>query len=308
MRLLVVNYHYFREHKPGCGIYPLDQDEFEKQLYAISNHYEFITLQELLGFIENDYYPQKNCCLLTFDDGLKEQMNIYDILIKKGIGGVFFVCTDPIKNRSVLDVHKLQYIRSVLKDENIYLFLEKLHGISRASFSDKILRTQYRYDSMLSRKIKYFINFILSKNESKNAVNTLFGQLVTDEDAFSKDFYMDSEDIMCLYKHCMLGTHCTSHKPLATLTETGISDDILRSLEYLKAKTKNDIFAISYPYGGPSAVSEKVTEASAACGLKIGFTMRRGVNTVSKNNLMSLCRVDTNDAPGGKYDNGEFSF
>jgi peptidoglycan/xylan/chitin deacetylase (PgdA/CDA1 family) len=75
MQLLAVNYHYFREEKYENGIYPLTKREFLNQIDELSKYYEFISQNDLIDKIKNKKYSNKKYCLLTFDDGLKEQMN-----------------------------------------------------------------------------------------------------------------------------------------------------------------------------------------------------------------------------------------
>lgn len=125
MRLLIINYHYFREKKPPSGIYPLTLKEFTDQIDELAKLYQFISQEQLVDWVRKDSYPEKNFCLLTFDDGLKEQVDIFELLVRKGIGGIFFVITNPIRYNIVVDVHKLHYIRSVMQDERLFEFLTK---------------------------------------------------------------------------------------------------------------------------------------------------------------------------------------
>ena len=76
-------------------------------------------------------------------------------------------------------------------------------------------------------------------------------------------------------------------------------DELRQSLVDLRDQTGYTPFAVSYPYGGPRAVSPDVVAAAQAAGLRLGFTMERAFNR-SLDAPLLLARVDTNDAPGGK--------
>jgi len=307
MQLLSVNYHYFREEKPKSGIYPLTLNEFEKQLDEISNYYDFISEDMILDIVNGNKKTDKNFCLLTFDDGLKEQMDVADILLKKGIPGIFYASTGAIKNNTVLDVHKLHYIRSLVEDEHIYEILNKEFNISSYNFDESFLKNQYRYDTLLSSEVKYYLNFVLNTEQKDKIVNILFSELVTNESDFAKKLYMNEDNLKKLAKFSMLGTHAESHRPLSTLHENEIRSDIEESVKYLESVVGKTINSISYPYGGKSAVCQNVADIAEECGLKFGLTMWRGINTrEDMQNQFLLKRIDTNDAPGGKSKSMEY--
>lgn len=306
MHLLSVNYHYFREEKPNSGIYPLTINELSYQIDELNKYYEFISQDDLIEKIKRKEYSNKKYCLLTFDDGLKEQMNALELLNKKGIPGVFYVTTNSIKNQKVVNVHKLHYIRSVMKDSDVYKFLNSYIDSSVIKFPNNI-KELYRYDTLETKKLKYLLNFILDNNIKDKLIDDLFKSLL-DEKEFSKKLYMDIKDIQYLDKLGYLGTHTDLHLPLATLTKEEMQEDISKSIIFLeKYCGTNSVKSISYPYGGPKAVSQKVANASKEFGFEFGLTMFRGVNNINDfDNPLLLKRVDTNDAPGGKLKSREF--
>jgi peptidoglycan/xylan/chitin deacetylase (PgdA/CDA1 family) len=308
MQLLAINFHYFREQKPKSGIYPLTTKEFEKQIEIIAKTYDFISENEIMDSISNRNNRNKKRCLLTFDDGLKEQMKIAELLERKGIPGMFYVSTNPIRNNTVLDVHKLHFIRSKIKDEKLFNLLFEEFNLDNYKFNDNLLKNQYRYDNLISSKIKYFLNFVLSDKEKKEVIDKLFVKLAGSEKEFSKNLYMDNKDLKWLFKKSMLGTHGDKHIPLACLSSNEIEKDINMSIKYLESIVgDNSINSISYPYGGKKAVSNSVATIAEKCGLSFGLTMNRGVNYFDKNqNNFLLNRIDTNDAPGGKLENNNF--
>jgi len=308
MQLLAVNFHYFREEKPGKGIFPRTIREFEAQIDLIGNYYKFVSQQDIIDCLSKGKSIPRNSCLLTFDDGLKEQMNVANLLIKKGIPGMFYVSTGTIRNNVVLDVHKLHYVRSIMEEEELYQNLSKDYDIDRYPFEEKFLKNQYRYDTDLVRKVKYYINFVLSDEERNSVINNWFSSIVNSERDFSSKLYMDIDDLKKLSNHGMLGTHAENHVPLGCLTKNEIKKEILDSVAFLEAIVgENSIKSISYPYGGLKAVSEEVAEVAEECGLQFGFTMWRGINNFENlENKFLLNRIDTNDAPGGKLKRTNF--
>lgn len=306
MYLLSVNYHYFREKKYENGIYPLTMKEFSNQIDELSKYYEFISQNDLIDNIKNKRYSIKKYCLLTFDDGLREQMNALELLNKKGIPGVFYVTTNSIRNNKVVNVHKLHHIRSIISDTDVFKFLDSKIDSNIIQYPENI-NELYRYDALETKKLKYLLNFILDSETKDRLIDELFKE-IADESDFSKELYMSVEDIKKLDKQGYLGTHSDLHLPLATLSEEEIAKDIKDSLDFLHNSCEVDkIKSISYPYGGPKAVSQKVADISEQFGFDFGLTMFRGLNEIKDfNSPLLLKRVDTNDAPGGKLNSTEF--
>ena len=57
------------------------------------------------------------------------------------------------------------------------------------------MNNQYRYDNDLAQRIKYYLNFILSDGERRGVIDDLFLCLIDSEQSFSKELYMDVEDL-----------------------------------------------------------------------------------------------------------------
>lgn len=307
MRLLIVNYHYIRDIHSPKGIFPITTKNFKNQLNIISKYYKFVSQQELVDFIKKDSFPNNNYCLITFDDGLKEQMNALQILNKLSIPAVFFVTTQPHIDKTAHDVHKFHYVFSKFEDKFIYQVLQEKFKIDEYSFDQKLLKEEYRYDKIQKRKIKFFINFVLDPSKRKRLLKMIFNQLQIKEEKFVKDLYLDIEEIKKISSLGMLGTHTYSHRPLSILNEIDQTNEIRDSRIFLEKITKSKIQGISYPYGGPGAINSKVSKIAENNGFDFGLTMKRGINQEKDlRNPLMLKRIDTNEAPGGKLNSKEY--
>lgn len=307
MKLLAVNFHYFREETYSGGIYPVSKAKLNSQINELAKYYTFISQDELAAIISNKSYSNQNYCVLTIDDGLKEQMEAFNFLREKGIPSILYVPTNPIKNKQVLNVHKLHYVRSKMTDEDLFDILDEKYVISKVNFDDAALANQYRYDGEISRKVKFFLNFILSEERKEEAINYFFSSLVSDEEAFATQLYMSQDNLKTLAHYGALGSHGAAHIPLATKSLKEARTDVDSSLNYLEAITGKPVVSFSYPYGGKNAVNTDLGSVFSNTSIQFAFTMWRGVN--SKENLVSplfLQRVDTNDAPGGKNNSKEY--
>lgn len=294
MSLLAVNHHYFRTVGTGQGIYPITPDALTAQIRRLQQHWLIGGEAEILahchGAAEN-----VAACVLTFDDGLKEQMQALSCLENLGAKALFFVPTAPLVEHEVLDVHKLHMIRSRCSDEQLAGDLQQRFGFDQHPFDEPMLAIQYRYDMPISRRVKYFLNFVLEPQARKDWTRTLFGELFGCERAACDALYMDRDDLRLLASRHLLGTHAHSHIPLAPLSEVAMCAEIEESLGVLETLTGQRPIGISYPFGGKTAVSEALFGVAASVGLQYGFTMERGINDSVADSPLALKRIDTND-------------
>lgn len=306
MNLLAVNFHYFREQSYNTGIYPVTKSALIRQIDALSKYYKFISQDEICLLLSGKN-KVGNYCIITMDDGLKEQMAAYELLMEIGIPSILYVPSFPIEFKKVLDVHKLHYIRTEIADQEIFEFLDQEYAIDGYPFDYGALANQYRYDDLTSQKVKYYLNFVLNRKQKNIVIDTLFKKLVSDEETFAKNLYINELDIQKLVQTNSLGSHSANHLPLSTLEKKDAKNEVVNSINFLENIGGCKIVSFSYPYGGPDAVDESLLEIFMETHIEFAFTMRRGINTEDNfKNPLFLNRVDTNDAPGGKNRSVEY--
>lgn len=296
MPLLAVNHHYYRDKGPGQGIYPTSPRVMAENIARLqSQGWSFGGEPAIHEYLAGATDGRR--CVITLDDGLKEQMACLVKLESLGVPALFFVSTAPVIEGRVLDVHKLHMIRAIMQDEMLRERLEQRFGMDTYVFDDAVLAVQYRYDKPVSARVKYFLNFVLGPSERDAFTGDLFEELYGNEREAAKTLYMSRDDWRILAAKGYLGTHGHRHVPLAMLDAQMMHDDIRASREILREATGHNVSGISYPFGGKTAVSEAVFEASLAQGLTYGFTMQRGVNQIPApvGAAMQLQRIDVND-------------
>ncbi|MCR5885711.1 polysaccharide deacetylase family protein [Rhizobacter sp. J219] len=298
MTLLAINHHYYRTESTGRGIYPTTPQALRAEVEQVVAHgWKIGDQRDLLDHLEGLDRPRR-LCVLTFDDGLKEQMTAIVDLAAVGACAICFVPTQPLLELQVLDVHKLQMVRARLPDEQLADMLNLRFGFHGREFDEQHLAIQYRYDAPLSRRVKYFLNFMLEPQARDSWLSQAFSDLLGDERAAASSLYMTEDDLRLLARLGLIGSHAHSHRPLATLDAATLGSELQRSFDELKRITGVAPLGISYPYGGQSAVSQAVFDAATDCGYRYGFTMKRGTTEVTEalqGQAMSLNRVDTND-------------
>jgi peptidoglycan/xylan/chitin deacetylase (PgdA/CDA1 family) len=299
MLLVSVNHHYIRDAAPPRGIHPISLNVFQQRVAMLRAAFHIVTEQQLVdSFDVNDAAEGdgKPRLLLTFDDGLAEQMSAAFALNRLGIAAVFFVPTAPLIDTQLLTVHKTHLLRSVVPDERLLEYLEKRFGERVARIDLAAAARQYIYDTPGAQHVKYILNFVLTPADCDAFINDAFDRYCGSATAAARQLYMSRDDIRWLADHGMLGTHAHSHRALAQLAPPEIEREISLSTHILKDITGRDVRGISYPYGGGTAVSDDVYRAARQSGLRYGLTMSRGGDSFPGTDTpFALHRYDTRD-------------
>ncbi|HEX8911552.1 MAG TPA: polysaccharide deacetylase family protein [Humisphaera sp.] len=305
MLLLAVNFHYVSDDSyPLGGIYPVTPRQFEAQLDALAADFDFVGLTDLDAAVRLGRPLPERACLVTFDDGLRQQFDLaWPILLRKGVPAGFFVNTVPFAEDRVCGVHQLHWLRAHVPQDELLASLRfnaALLGIdlNAAAPHPALLARQYRYDAPDAARLKYLLNFGLARADRELLVDRCFHQHHPDAAGEVDRLYMPPEQWQELSDAGCLGTHAHDHLPLAQLAPSEAERQVTRSLDILESVTGRRPTTISYPYGGPDAVSEPLADLCASLGLTAGLTMERAFSRSADGPLM-LARCNTNDAPGG---------
>ncbi len=299
--LSISNYHYIRngfntKYPSIFGVTPL---KFKEQLLLLKNEGNIVKPKELLNDIDGILESKENNFLITFDDGLKEQFKIaLPVLDELNIQAVFFVNSMNFEEKKVSTVHKIHLLRSIISTSE---FLKNLNAIEELHLSElekSKAQDIYIYDNKESALLKYLLNFKLNFDKQEKLIKVLF-DLYFDEEEELKRLYMSENDIIELAKIDCLGSHAHSHYPLGLLDPERARFELRNSKIFLESTTKSNINLLSYPYGTSEACTDTVAVMAKEEGYKIGFTTKRGKNTIKEDKLL-LNRFDCNDMPGGK--------
>lgn len=303
--LLAVNYHYV-EPDPGYpypAIFPTPPEQLQRQLDALGACFEFVDGERLLDALEGKPLPER-ACVITFDDGLRSQFeNALPVLDRLGVPALFFATARPIVERRAALVHKIHYVRANVEPRRIVAAIEDRAragaAVPAAAHGRERAVATYRYDPPEAALVKWYLNFGLAAADAERVVATLFAEIVPDEAAWCERTYMSRDQIRALAERRCLGNHGWSHRPLATLDDAGMADELRLGQSALEEIGGAPVYFVAYPYGGANAVGPREEAAARELGLRIGFTMERALNTTLLRPLL-LARVDTNDALGGK--------
>jgi peptidoglycan/xylan/chitin deacetylase (PgdA/CDA1 family) len=292
--LLAVGYHYIAEQEPEQprAIFPVTTTRLAEQVELLAHSYELVTRDELLAAVAGDGELPDQACVLTFDDGLRCQVELaLPVLERLGAPAIFFIPGRPLAERRVLEVHKLHALRERIPDEQLRARLPA----DLLEVSADEAQAHYRYDSPEAAGLKFLLNIRLQADRRREIVDALFAEEFPDEGSFAKELYADAAQVAELEReHQAVGAHSYAHQPLATLSAEELDADLRQVTEVLREATGAAPRAFSYPYGTPETVDARTSERVGAAGYEVAFTMRRELND-SLDEPLLLGRLDTND-------------
>ena len=223
-------YHYVRDlkHDRYPDIKGLDIFHFYEQIEYLKKHYHFITMELLIDSIENNYSLPNKSVLLTFDDAYSDHFKyVYPFLDRLKIQGSFYPPVKAITKHKVLDVNKIHFILASENDKLKIISeikkelkeLEKNYELKSYSFYFDKLAKATRFDSADVIFIKRLLQVELEESLRKIVTNNLFEKIVgIDEESFSRELYMDIEQIQCMNRNGMhIGNHGYDHYWLGSL-------------------------------------------------------------------------------------------
>jgi peptidoglycan/xylan/chitin deacetylase (PgdA/CDA1 family) len=302
-RLWVVMYHYVRDlpRTRFPRIKGMLTADFEKQVDRLGERYEMATLESALAFFRGAYHPQRDLCLLTFDDGLKEHYtDVLPILAERHIEGQFFMITRCPEEGRVVPVHKNQFLMAALPfDEYKRAFLERL-GEASPDASTEVDVTKaagaYRWDTPDVAAFKYLLNMRLPEALRDIILDALFAEYLGDEAEFARQLYLSWDEAREMQAQGMLiGGHSHSHMALAALNDESRRTDLESCAQLLRTRLCPQArWPFSYPYGQSHTFNPLTVQTIRDLGFACSFATAVGPNEVSQDPF-SIRRIDPKD-------------
>lgn len=303
-RLVVVMYHYVRDlpRSRFPRIKGMMLDDFRNQVDELPKAYEMATMESAWEFLQGRYEPQKDLCLLTFDDGLREHYaEVTPILAERGVQGVFFLISGCIENQKVAAVHKNHFLMAAMEFEDYRGAVEKRLResplIPSLNVSAERARATYRWDTQEVAEFKYLLNFCVSETARNQVLDELFQDSFRDEAAFARELYVTWDEAIEMQTAGMsLGGHSHSHRALGKMDEAEQRLDLEQCSELLRARVgPQTLWPFSYPYGKPGdAFTDQTVRELQRLKFDCSFATVVGSNRPGQDGF-SIRRIDTKD-------------
>ena len=173
-------YHYVRESRESSpdGIRPLLTGEFEEQLDWLERNFEIVSAEEFLVALKGGLGSSgKAPCLLTFDDGTRDHLEVvFPILQRRSLPGLFFVLTWPSEHQKMPVTHLLHWVLGQ-PEERVWGQLKHFAGTRLGGFQalgsvDDAMKI-YHYESRLRGRIKYAVNLAFPPEAAEEVITEI---------------------------------------------------------------------------------------------------------------------------------------
>jgi|GEM_PF-3367572 len=212
--------------------------------------------------------PDKKGIYLSFDDGMLNNIEIVEPILKKyGITAMFGICSGLVKSD----------IEFIWRDE-IFLMLKSLLN-KKSGISNMPLITGNEINELNLNKIASTITEnIQINNKMDNVYAYLNGVLemnnvILKRDTFPKLRYspMSLTDIKYLHSEGhYIASHTHTHRKLSMLSDKELQNELHSSRDYI-SKELGDCDTLVYPYGSSNEVNNRVRDFAGEAGYKYAF-------------------------------------
>jgi peptidoglycan/xylan/chitin deacetylase (PgdA/CDA1 family) len=288
-KLLVVMYHgVTRMPQKEAPWTQLPEAVFAEQIEFLSTTYRLLSLSELIDCIRTRRDPPEGSALITFDDGLRNNLTVaFPILKRFSAPSAIFLATDFIGSRRFYWFDELYLILLDLEDRR-----EATTEIARQCGVQ--LDTLSREETY-SRLVEHFKR--LPETELTTVMAALRGKSTCDLERFKEDFtVLDWPEIDYLNRTGLVefGVHTAGHKILSSLSPERWDEEIRIPRRVLSRALGREVVTFAYPNGKPeidySEVHKSYLEES---GYLCAFNTSPSLATFDSQSAFDLSRIPT---------------
>ena len=177
--------------------------EFYPKRYKFPYFYTIDQFEKLLDRYKPISFNEKSLekYIYTFDDGLVDHLYVAKLLLKLRKRAIFFVPSEPVLERKMIDSHKIQFVLAA-KDESI--IMDQLLKIIKKEFNIKeSYLTKFKnskWKNNIWSKEMIFVTRVLREfktySERTILLDNLFRKFVSsDEKDFANSFYLNNDQV-----------------------------------------------------------------------------------------------------------------
>ncbi len=271
--LIVFTYHRMYAHGQSAdvafdsGVYNTEEKEFIRHVRWLKRNTNIISVQDLPEVLNKREPAGKATVILTFDDGYIDNYTVaYPVLHQMELPAVFFIPTEIIESRR-------------LGWWDMISFLIKQCILEKLSWEDRMFSLPLERSGAIS----YFHSMMaeMPSDETGHLIERLAEacEVQVPDEMFQNRELMTWDHIREMSsKNMTIGSHCTTHRVLATLSDADQHEEMRTSREVLENRIDKKVAAISYPVGDIHNITASTPAIARSCGYELGFTANSGIN------------------------------
>jgi len=229
--------------RQGCGrilmyhgVAPQVAAELAAQLRYLARHFKVVSLGTMLDRIMNGSYPLADEIVLTFDDGLRNNLTVvYPILRELQLPATMFVCPALVESGEWLWNHEMRCRLQLLAIPDLAELRMKL--LTRGTTVDAIIEWMKTLPLQQRRMAEAIIR----------QATAGFQPTAAQKEAFDVMNWNDLRSLDC--DLITVGSHTLSHPILTKLSGQEIEVEILESRRCLEQRLERKVDLFCYPNG-----------------------------------------------------------
>jgi peptidoglycan/xylan/chitin deacetylase (PgdA/CDA1 family) len=218
------------------GILSRDEQAFRAQLQYFRRHFHVISMRRLIERLEEGRGLLGNEVVLTFDDGLQNNLTVaYPILRFLGMPATFFICPGLVSSGRWQWTHEMRSRLLTLEDLSSFAALcgTEPVGVSVECIIEQMKQLNLERREHIEEKIRHATSNFVPSPEQHEAYDVM---------GWSELRRLDRELIT-------IGSHTMSHPILPTLPSAAVEREIAESRTALEGELDRPVTYFSYPNG-----------------------------------------------------------
>ena len=275
--LLVLTYHRISDELDIQDPLKVSMENFEKQILFLKENYSIISGEQLADIITNKRLFPPKACLITFDDGWRDNYtHAFPILKRYRVPAIIFISTDYIGTDKMFWHEKLKKILIKMPDsvdrQNLKKVLDQWPPDVAKSIFDILKSSLSRRYPIINDLIIFLKGFDPQKNDELNfKLETLFHN---DDDNSPVMLSWEQVKEMSQSNICF-GSHTKSHAILTQISKNKLPEELGGSKKGIEDRLGKPVYFLSYPNGNYNQV---IIDAAKDVGYLASFTCLPGVS------------------------------
>jgi peptidoglycan/xylan/chitin deacetylase (PgdA/CDA1 family) len=218
------------------GIVEQEAQALTAQLHFLARHFKVVSLETMVDRLANNAALETNEIVLTFDDGLRNNLSVvYPILQKLQMPATFFVCPELVETETWLWNNEARCRLQTLSAPDLSDLSKSLRAPN--DFSEKIIEWMKTLPLQERRQAEETIRRATAGFQPTPAQHAAFDM-------------MSWNDLRSLDPRLItVGSHTMSHPILTTLSDQQIEAELTESRDSLEQYLQRSIDFFCYPNG-----------------------------------------------------------
>ncbi|MEW6418492.1 MAG: polysaccharide deacetylase family protein [Nitrospirota bacterium] len=276
--LTILTYHRITDEPDPEDSLIVSLRSFEHQIIFLKRHYNVIPGEELAEIIKNGRSFPEKACLITFDDGWRDNYtHAFPVLRAHGVPALIFISTDFIGTHNTFWHERLLKVLTNIPSHTPMSKYENIFKKLPEGLSEKIVRilkmpVEHRRPG-INALIEDLKKFDLAQISQINRSLEVISDLRVSEESPTMLLWEDVEEMSM--NNISFGSHTKSHPILTQISDRQIKEELIESKGIIEDRLRKPVHFLCYPNGNYNEAILKMTEEA---GYLAGFSCIPGIN------------------------------